>query len=116
MARVTDRPTAPGQEGTPFIAANFSAITYSVYDITEKGGEAVVSGHDAASLTPASVIYATLQGWHVDTKGHNFRTVIGPTAFPTGNARYRVAVKFTHTDGRVGKVLYEGPCQAASVQ
>lgn len=116
MCRVTDRPTAPGAEGTPFVQSNFSAITYSVYDITDEGDEAVVSGHDAASLTISSVVFNSLQGWSVDTTGHNFRAVIGPTAFPTGNARYRIAVKFTHTDGRVGHGVWEGPCQPLSTQ
>ena len=109
MARIEDRPTAPNSRGTALLRANLSAITYWVYDVTTEGSEAVVSGHNGVSLTISDVIFDTLQGWHVDGVGHNFRKTLAATAFPTGGNKYRVEVKWTHTDGRIGFTRWEGP-------
>lgn len=109
MARIEDRPLAPNTRGTPLVQADIASIVYSVYDITTDGAESVVAGHNAQSLSAASVIFDSLQGWHVDGVGHNFRTTIAATAFPTGGNKYRIEVKVTHVDGRVGHVRWEGP-------
>lgn len=109
MARIEDRPTAPNSRGTPLVQANIASLVYSMYDVTTEGSEAVVSGHNAQSLSAASVIFDTLQGWNRDGVGHNFRTTIAASAFPTGGNKYRIEVKVTHTDGRVGTVRWEGP-------
>lgn len=106
MARLTQRPTAPDTPGTPLTQANFSSMTYTV---TDRGASppAAVSGHDDASLTVASVIFDTLQGWHVDTIGHNFRTTIAGTAFPTGGNKYQIEVEYTLTSGETGAAIWE---------
>lgn len=83
--------------------ANLSAITLVVTD-TGSGTETLAS----TSLTISSVIFDTLQGWVKDNIGHNFRYTIGPTAFPTGGAKYVAEVKWTHTDGRTGHTVFEG--------
>lgn len=106
MARVTERPLSPTGAGTPFVQANFIAITLTIYDLTT--GD-VVTGFNGLALTIANVIFDALQGWDVDTTGHNFRVTIGPTGFSTGGHKYRAEVKLTHTDGRVGFALWEGP-------
>lgn len=103
--RVSEYGLAPGTEGAPFVQADFSAIALYVYDVT---GAAIVTGFNGTALTIASVIFDTLQPWWVDSTGHNFRYTIGPTAFPTGDSIYRVEVKFTMTDGRVGGAEWEG--------
>lgn len=111
MARVEGRPLAPGARGAALVAADFSAINYSVVDVTTPGNEQVVSGHSDVALAPATVISAGLEPWHVDTVGHNFRARIAETAFPIGDHEYQVEVKWTHADGLVGHTRWRGKAQ-----
>ena len=112
MCRVEGRATSPNSRGTPYLQANLSAIALSVYDITDETAPVVVSGFSASTLTVSAVIFDTLQAWSVDNIGANFAYALGPTAFPTGGNKYRVTVKWTHTDGSIGHTQWEGVAQA----
>jgi len=105
MARLTARPTIFGAEGTPLTQSLFSSMTYSSWD-TSANPPAVVTSHDAVALTVSSVIFDTLQGWHVDNIGHNFRTTVAGTAFPIGGNVYQVEVLYTLTSGETGAVKW----------
>lgn len=109
MCRLENRPTSPNSRGTPFVQAGISSATLYVYDTTVAASPVAVSGFTALSLTVASVIFDTLQGWSVDSVGANFKYTIGPTAFPTGGHRYRVTVKWVFADGTIGHTQWEGP-------
>lgn len=104
MARVEDRPTAPNSRGVPLVEDDLSDIVYSVHDVSLDGVE-VISGR----LTISGAVFDSLQEWDVDSVGHNFRTVLSPHAFPTGGNEYRVEVRWTHVDGRVGFTRWQGP-------
>lgn len=112
MCRIEGRPLGPGQRGAPLLAASFSAISYSVVDITDPAVPVVVTGHNAIALVPATVISSGLEPWHVDDVGHNFRHTIAASPnnpFPTGKNRYEVEVKWTLTDGMIGHTRWDGP-------
>lgn len=107
-ARLEDRPTAFADAGTPFLQANFSSISYSVYD-TSTGLPTIGNGvtYSGLPLTISAVVFDVLQNWSEDSRGANFILTIGPGAFPQGDAEYQVEVKFTLTDGRVGNAVFE---------
>ena len=82
--------------------ADLSTITRRVFDVD---GNAVVTGHDGASETVASVISDTLQttsddaGWTMDDTGYNFKATVAHTALPTGNDnKYLLSFRFTDTN------------------
>ena len=112
MARVTKRPESPNSEGDPYIASEVTSVVYSVYDITDPASPTAVSGHTTQTLTKADVWFDTLQGWHVDTVGHNLRFTLVPAAFPTGGKVYAVQVKITFADNTVGHVTWQGTAES----
>lgn len=94
--------------GTALKQADFSAITYSVFNTAT--GTAVSSNgltYSNLPLTISSVIFDTLQNWAEDSQGCNFIYTVGPNAFPQGNAEYQVEVKFVLTDGRQVFALFD---------
>ena len=113
MARVTKRSEAPNTEGDAYITSEVSSLVDSVYDITDPTAPAAVASHTGQSLSPVSSYwYDTLEGWHVDTIGHNLRFTLVPAAFPTGGKVYAVQVKITFADGTIGHVTWQGPAEA----
>lgn len=92
MAYVTDL------DGDAIAQADVASI---VYTITDETTEAAVSGHAAATLVTATVIFNTLQtptSWTLEG-GFNFRHVIGVSAFPAGDRTYTYVATITLTDG-----------------
>ena len=114
MAWVGSRPTTPNSRGTAYTQALFTSIVYSAFDESSATPTTAIAGHNAASLTVSAVIYDTLQGWDVDTTGHNFRTVIGATAFPVGGHQARIEIICTLTDGTVFPIVFQGPISRLS--
>lgn len=104
MARIEDWPTAPNTRGAALLEEDLSAITYEVHELAAGSSTVTVSGQ----LAIPNVIFDELQGWAFDGVGHNFRARLPITAFPTGNSNYRLEVKWTHTDTRVGFTCWEG--------
>ena len=97
-----------GADGSAITQATISAAEYSVYLIDEYDPDSltVVSGHEAAELTVASVIFDTLQTdaiWDVDSTGYNFKHVLDVLtnqAFLVAGRDYLVVVTLTPTSGQ----------------
>jgi len=101
--------TTVAGEGNCAKQADLSSITLKVFDISIDPPTEILS----ATLTISSVIFDSLQTdatWVpvVDSTGYNFRYIVPTTAFPTGDHKYRVEVKFTTTGGYVWTDRYEG--------
>jgi hypothetical protein len=106
-ARLEDRATAYASNGTAFKQANFSTISYSVFDpTTEQPVSNNGVNYQNLPLTISAVIFDTLQGWAEDSLGCNFILTVGPGAFPQNDIEYRVEVEFTLTDGRQGFAVF----------
>ena len=79
--------------------ADLSSITRTVFLVSN---ESIVIG--PTTLTIADVILDSLSTgtiWTIDTTGFNFIDIVPATAFPTGDAEYRIEYKFTLTSGEV---------------
>lgn len=86
--------------------SDLSSITRKVFLVSD---ESVVLGPTA--LTISDVILNSLSTgsiWTVDSTGFNFIDTVPPTAFPTGDAEYRIEYKFTLTGGEVFWLLVTG--------
>ena len=93
MARVV------GAGSTAIAQAEFTSITYCVYD-TAAPSTAIISA--GTSVTISDVVFDTLQTdgrWTRDATGYNFRYDVGSSELPDGNKTYRVEVKFTPSSG-----------------
>ena len=85
-----------GNDGTPITQASLTAITYSVYDITNS----VSLG--TGTFTISSVVYDTLQTgelWDVDSTGYNFKAAIPASVMTPGGSRCQIDVKFDPVTG-----------------
>ena len=98
-------------EGKQILAADVSALTYSVIDLVT---ETAVTNHDAVNIygSIATIITAALQTpaiWtgKVDATGYNFRYDLAVTAFPTAARKYRVEFKFTTTGSIVSTIAFD---------
>ncbi len=112
MARITNRPTIRGAEGTPLVRNDINALALWVFDVTNEevpndGNATVVSDFNGITLDKTAVIFNTLQGWDEDEDGHNFRYTLTPVAFP-GPRVYRVEVRVTLASGIVGWMKWQG--------
>jgi hypothetical protein len=107
-------------DGTYAIPANTNSIHVK---IEGDGGIGVTVNN--ASLTPVGdYLFTELQTsdprWPIDVNddddehGYNFRYIAQPAAFPK-QGHYRVEFKFTHNDGTVTKLAYEGPARSSSM-
>ncbi|HVX15955.1 MAG TPA: hypothetical protein VHC22_32525 [Pirellulales bacterium] len=107
-ARIEDPETAQfAQPGTPLLAEQFSAIAYSVTDtLTQLPVDNDGTLYSGLPLTPADVIFDTLQPWPEDSRGYNFKLVVGPGAFPQSEREYSLEVNFALTDGRIGEAVF----------
>ena len=96
-------------DGNAIQQADLSSITYSVYllDDSDPDAATVVTGHDAASLTIADVIFDTLQTggiWDVDATGYNFKHILDVStnqAFAEAARNYQIRYELTPTSGQV---------------
>lgn len=105
-------------DGTYAIPDNTSAIQVRV-----DGDGNIGKTLDGALAPVGSYLFTELQiadpRWPLDANddddehGYNFRYVAPPAAFPR-QGHYRVEFKFTHTDGTVTKLIYEGPARSSS--
>ena len=91
-------------DGDLLTAADVSSITYSVYEVSAAGVATVVSGHNAASLTPsdivvAAVISTTDARWTYTSAGYNWVHSLAYTAFPSAGVTYRYEARIIETGG-----------------
>lgn len=113
MARILLRSTAPTTEGAVAATSDITSLKVRVHDISDVTSPSTTLGQ--TTLATSDVFFGTtLQGWHVDSVGHNFRYVVAATGFPNGNTPYRAEVLVTLADGAVGALLWEGVAQAVS--
>lgn len=102
LARLVD------SSGSPLAPSEISALSYSVHRIDPRRPDSVaaVAGHGVTALTPAAVLFATLQTdpvWDVDAVGFNFRHELNVAtfeAFPTAGAWYQVRYHATPVLGQ----------------
>lgn len=86
--------------------SDLSSITRKVFLVSD---ESTVIG--PTTLTVSDVILNALSTgsiWTVDSTGFNFIDTVPPSAFPTGDAEYRIEYKFTLTGGEVFWLLVSG--------
>lgn len=117
LHRIERNAIQPGRDGAPYLAADFSAITYTVTEM-RRGREFIVAGYSDLGLTPSAVVFDQLQGWPDDNRGYNFKHMIPLLALPDAGAKYRIDHKFTlAADGTIIKwpsfISASGPASAA---
>lgn len=106
MCRIEDRPTAPNSRGTPLLKADVASAVLYVHDITDAAN--ITQVISPVTLTVADVVFDTLFGWSKDSIGGNFRYIVPPEAFPCGDHKYRVTVKFVDVSGFVNHTQWQG--------
>ena len=97
-----------GEDGRAISLTDVTAASYSVYllDDDDADSRSVVTGHSDVSLTPADIVFDSLQTdslWTADSTGYNFRHVLDVSqnpAFATAGRRYLVEVQLTPTSGQ----------------
>jgi len=97
-----------GVDGQNLALADVSSAQYTVYllDDDDADGRTAVTGHTNVALTPADVIFDSLQTdalWTADTTGYNFRHVLDISqnqAFAIAGRRYLVEVELTPPTGQ----------------
>jgi hypothetical protein len=98
-----------GGDGQNIAQADVSAAEYTVHllDDDDADSRTVVTGHANVALTPADVIFNSLQTdtlWTADTTGYNFRYVLDISqdqAFAVAGRRYLVEVELTPPSGQL---------------
>jgi hypothetical protein len=109
LARVT------GNDGQNIALADVDSARYSVYllDDDDADSRTAVTGHSAATLTLADVIFDSLQTdapWTVDSTGYNFRHVLDVSqnpAFAIAGRRYLVEVELIPPTGQTIIVRFQ---------
>lgn len=93
------------QLGDPFVPADFSAVTWKVYDITDPADEELV---DSGTFTIADVVLPALDTGYLafDEEGYNV-IIQAPGAWWPEAGDYRVEVKFTPVTGDAFYQLWE---------
>lgn len=92
-----------GWAGTAIVQADVTAAEYTIYELDDDDVDSrdAVTGHEAVSLTVATVIYNALQTavvWDVDATGYNFRHQIDVSLgspFPTAGKTYLIEYTLT---------------------
>lgn len=97
VARLQKPPTSPIANGTAFVAADITAITWTLYR-NYKGEWSIVADHSEIALVVADVMEASYQGWDRDSLGYNFRHLIDETELAP-EATYRSHYDFSLTSG-----------------
>lgn len=111
MAKDATGSTASNQgEGYAVQRANLSAISLSVYDVTDEDNPTLVSGPTALTVSDVIVdsLVTTAAIWKTDAYGYNFAYVLPPTSFPTGGHVYQAEWKFTTTGSVVAWMKVRG--------
>lgn len=114
QARVETHPTTRGGQGTPYVQADFSTVTASLFRIQD-GVAYVVPGYDEEPLTVSAVVYNAIQDWDADSRGFNFEhTIDADDLLPT--ATYEARYRFNLTSGKSFSVrqefIVQGPVDA----
>jgi hypothetical protein len=86
-----------------------AAAAYSVFLLDDQDPDArePVDGHEAVSLSPADVLYETLQtgpSWTIDAAGYNFRHTLDVSehaAFALAGRNYLLEYRLTPVLGQV---------------
>lgn len=102
MARVT------GADAADIVQADISSAVYSIHLLDDQAPDSrtAVTGHAAASLTVADIIFDTLQTddrWTEDSTGYNFRHTVDISsnqAFAVAGRRYLVEYTLTPASGQ----------------
>ncbi len=95
-------------DGTPIDPTAIASVRYSIHerDPCAADAETPVAGHEDRSISPSSVLYATLQtdaAWDHDAEGYNFRYEIDTTAAPAfanPGKKYKVRYEVTPSGGQ----------------
>jgi hypothetical protein len=103
LARVLD------VDGQPITVASIESATYTIalIDPMDEDGDTPVVNHADVALTPADIIFDTLQkdaAWSTDADGYNFRHTIDVSehaAFTHRGKEYRVTYKLIPDEGQV---------------
>ena len=105
---VTVRARLENADGELYVAADIASIVYSVFDLTLG---TVVSGHNAAAISPVSGVFVTpatsadnpavWNGKH----SYNFKHTISGTAFPLGGRQYQIEYTLTPASGEAIKTM-----------
>lgn len=105
----TGSATNPG-EGYAIKRADLSAISLSIYDITDESSPVLVAGPTAINIADviSDTLVTTSALWKADSYGYNFAHVLGPSSFPTGGNTYQAEYKFTSTGGAVSWLKVRG--------
>ena len=98
-----------GADAAAIVQADISTIAYTVYLLDDQDADSrtAVTGHDAAALSIATVIFDTLQTgdeWTEDDTGYNFSHVLDVSsneAFAIAGRRYLVEHILTPATGQV---------------
>lgn len=98
-----------GGDGQPIVQTDVSSAKYTVYllDDQDADGRTAITGHTDVSLTPAEIIFNSLQTdalWTVDETGYNFRHVLDVSenqAFTIAGRRFLVEFELTPAGGQV---------------
>lgn len=98
-----------GADGSAIAQADLSSAMYTIYALDDEDLDAAipVTGHTAASVEVASLIYDALQTddlWDVDDTGYNFKHVLDVSlyqAFEVAGVAYRIKFELTPTSGQV---------------
>ena len=98
-----------GGDGQNIVLADVSSAKYTVHllDDDDADNRTAVTGHTNVALTPADVIFNSLQTdalWTADTTGYNFRHVLDISqdqAFAVAGRRYLVEVELTPPTGQL---------------
>jgi hypothetical protein len=88
---------------------DISTVRYSIYLLDDQDPDlrTVVTGHDNAILSVATVLFTSLQTdtlWTVDTTGYNFRHILDVATYPAfsiAGRRYLVEYRLAPASGQV---------------
>lgn len=101
-------------DGDDIVAADISTITYTIYslDPDDVTSRVAVDGHEAVALTPASIIYDTVQSdeWASNWNFRHIPVVSANQAFTTPGAEYLVEYTLTPASGQVIIVRFRVRC------
>lgn len=98
-----------GNDGNIVVPGDIGEISYSIFLLDDQNADnrAAIEGHEDVMLTPAGVLFSSLQSgplWTIDVTGYNFLHALDVSvnpAFPVAGRRYLVEYRLTPTAGQV---------------